>query len=802
MPLRAALYPGLIAMAVTVTLCGGEASRADPDAAHITAPAPVPEEAVIALRQGRFFHASRILAHHIETQGDTTRETLLLAARAAAGWGDWERIEQLLAGREWLEEESDALGWQLLGRARLAREEWPSAAGAFQFYLAAAENASDRDRGLAYTRRAMALREIPDAPAALAAFDSAAQRIERLDSWLQLMAADVAAEDGDTVAVETRLARVDTVLAREWGWRARVTALQHADAPARALAVAESAALKLAGGSRRAQAWSLAASIHAGAGDTARARTAYRRALDAAPGTSAGLEAARALAEFPTLTAAERLAIGRTWLRHGNYTRGVRDIEAWLDARAGTARERERVRMELAHALFRGARYDDAEKYFLAVVPGASAPAVAAEALFYAGRSQYRDGRTAEGRRTFLRVTQRWPRQDYAVRALYFMADLDHDDGHIERATDRYRRAAASRSGIDEVGLARMRLGGIAFLAGEYAQASREFEAYRRAYPGGRRWGQATYWAARSNQQLGRDTLYRARLEEVRRAEPLSYYGGRAAERLGVDLLDFPMQPAPPVDEAAMHDVDEALQTYDLLRELSRDDAAAFELDRVRARFGRLDNTAYALAEALATRGAGVQAISIGWDLQSRARGWNDRLLRIIYPFPFRLLVEAEAREKNISPFLAAGLIRQESMFQPGASSGAGAIGLMQVLPETGEILARARGVPRFRAELLRQPEINVLLGTSYLADQLVRHDGRLSAVLSAYNAGPHRITRWSDYPEFEADDELFTERIPFAETRDYVKIVQQNVQIYQALWGRTENGESASGYADPGRRD
>jgi soluble lytic murein transglycosylase len=238
------------------------------------------------------------------------------------------------------------------------------------------------------------------------------------------------------------------------------------------------------------------------------------------------------------------------------------------------------------------------------------------------------------------------------------------------------------------------------------------------------------------------------------------------------------------LDETAASDVARSLERYDMLRELRRDDAAAFELERVRSRFAGSENTAYALAEALATRGAGSQAISMGWELQARARGWNDRLLRIIYPFPFRAIIEAEAKQQNVDSFVAAGLIRQESMFQPTATSGAAAIGLMQVLPETGEILARAQGVTGFRPELLRQPEINIILGTKYLADQLARHDGRLSAVLSAYNAGPHRITRWSDFPEYDADDELFTERIPFTETREYVKIVQQNAHIYRGLYG------------------
>jgi soluble lytic murein transglycosylase len=75
-----------------------------------------------------------------------------------------------------------------------------------------------------------------------------------------------------------------------------------------------------------------------------------------------------------------------------------------------------------------------------------------------------------------------------------------------------------------------------------------------------------------------------------------------------------------------------------------------------------------------------------------------------------------------------------------------------------------------------------VHLGIRYLADQLSNFDGRLPVVLAAYNAGPARIDRWQEFPEFD-DDELFAERIPFAETRDYVKIVQNNARLYESLY-------------------
>jgi soluble lytic murein transglycosylase len=83
---------------------------------------------------------------------------------------------------------------------------------------------------------------------------------------------------------------------------------------------------------------------------------------------------------------------------------------------------------------------------------------------------------------------------------------------------------------------------------------------------------------------------------------------------------------------------------------------------------------------------------------------------------------------------------------------------------------------------MLLQPELNIHVGMAYLADQLLTYSNRIDVVLAAYNAGPTRVERWQDFPEY-ADRRLFAERIPFDETRDYVRIVQNNRRLYAALY-------------------
>jgi soluble lytic murein transglycosylase len=206
-------------------------------------------------------------------------------------------------------------------------------------------------------------------------------------------------------------------------------------------------------------------------------------------------------------------------------------------------------------------------------------------------------------------------------------------------------------------------------------------------------------------------------------------------------------------------------------------------MDRLRRYLAGRDDALYALAEAYLARDQIFLGISIGREIQRAEQGWNERLLRIVYPFPYRAEIEAEAARRGVDPYLVAGLVRQESMFNATAVSPAGAVGLMQVMPATGRSLARQVGVSNFSVNHLRDPDINIRIGMLFMAQLLQQYNGRLPDLLAAYNAGSGRLARWRAFPEY-GDDDLFAERIPFAETRDYVKIVQQNRRIYAAIYG------------------
>jgi soluble lytic murein transglycosylase len=155
---------------------------------------------------------------------------------------------------------------------------------------------------------------------------------------------------------------------------------------------------------------------------------------------------------------------------------------------------------------------------------------------------------------------------------------------------------------------------------------------------------------------------------------------------------------------------------------------------------------------------------------------------RILFPLRYDSELRLAAEEEGVDPALVAALILQESSFDSGALSRAGARGLMQVMPATGRRIARDKG-KRFRRAALHDPETSLDFGTHYLRQMSERFPGSVEKVLAAYNAGPHRVDAWTAARgELPAED--FIESIPFTETRAYVMIVLANREQYRRLYG------------------
>ncbi|MDX5362595.1 MAG: lytic transglycosylase domain-containing protein [Pseudazoarcus pumilus] len=164
---------------------------------------------------------------------------------------------------------------------------------------------------------------------------------------------------------------------------------------------------------------------------------------------------------------------------------------------------------------------------------------------------------------------------------------------------------------------------------------------------------------------------------------------------------------------------------------------------------------------------------------------------------PFRELIEPQALKQQVDLAWIYGLMRQESRFNIPARSGAGARGLMQVMPETGRLVARQIGMKGYKPQMLNDPQTNVLLGTSYMRMILDNLDQHPVLASTGYNAGPNRAQRWRG--ERPIEGAIYIATIPIDETRDYVQKVLVNKVIYAALLeGRPQSLRERLGIIPP----
>lgn len=160
-------------------------------------------------------------------------------------------------------------------------------------------------------------------------------------------------------------------------------------------------------------------------------------------------------------------------------------------------------------------------------------------------------------------------------------------------------------------------------------------------------------------------------------------------------------------------------------------------------------------------------------------------LLAVAYPSEYLDLAAESAADNGLSPLLLLALVRQESFFQPDAASFAGALGLTQVIPSTGQEIAGQMGIRDFQSSDLLRPRLSLDFGAHYLGSQLELFEGDLSAALAAYNGGPGNALRWRELAPDDPD--LLLESIDLSETNLYLRLVLENYALYRYVYGLTD---------------
>jgi len=405
------------------------------------------------------------------------------------------------------------------------------------------------------------------------------------------------------------------------------------------------------------------------------------------------------------------------------------------------------------------------------------------DSLYYLVRIALAQGREPDALATAQILRRTYPHSSLAPRALYAIAQAREDRGAIGPAVALYRQAGEQFPGTYWGGKALWQEGWLSYQTHQLAAAQRAWQDLTAAPDP---WVAAAglFWSARVTAVLGHkelaDTIYRR--AAVQYGD--TYYGQRAAAHLGVRIgisVDPGIPAIPPADAVTIEryrELEALGQSADADLELQQASTAAPSRDR--PFIGLL------LSRRLEQQDQARQGIAVAEDVRSQIGETPSRSLPLVlwealYPRAEWTMITRASVRTGVDPSLLAGVIREESRFDPTAISSAGAFGLMQLMPGTAQGTARALGMPLPDQRALTDPSTNTALGATVLAEQLKRF-GRVDLALAAYNAGPGAVRRWQ--MEFgDVDPETFVEDIPYAETRGYVKTVLESTAIYQWLY-------------------
>ncbi len=301
----------------------------------------------------------------------------------------------------------------------------------------------------------------------------------------------------------------------------------------------------------------------------------------------------------------------------------------------------------------------------------------------------------------------------------------------------------------------------------------------------------ALYWRGRALEAMKRPQEAAGAYRTILRSAPdQHYYWFRARERL--EHLSKKGLPALPGAHAVSRTATESdtlrARKARALRTLGLDDDAAEEYsEQIRTRpedRGALSEACRAFLDlerydkAVWLAGQILRPLYI----QENGKPPVPEFWQCLYPRAHWSVVYEQSTRQGVDPFLVTALMREESAFAPRALSGAGARGLMQLMPKTAERVAREHKLALGPAPL-ESPDVNIQLGTIHLADLIRENGGNLSLALAGYNAGQQQVRQWRDRLGL-IDDEEFTEDIPYSETRNYVKRVLGSYLRYTTLYG------------------
>ncbi len=499
----------------------------------------------------------------------------------------------------------------------------------------------------------------------------------------------------------------------------------------------------------------------------------------------------------------------------GEYARALKEIDLLDKTKLPPDWRKRRAMIHFKARDYPAARAD-LERYAADLKPGPER----AETTYWIARTFARANDYAAANRVYERLRKHYPESGWARDALYKQGLMALEEKNLAAAARNFELYATLYPTGSDVDEAIWYAGWSQHRMRKYLTAEATFRKLVERYPRSQLVPRALYWTGRGQILAGRREAGVATLSALARDQKLTYYGmlaaGGLAEAGETSLQGVKGEPAPAAAAAATSgpSSDEAPgpasapaappAASDQVRPTG---SAAFRFHESRAReLVRLGFLAEAPLELSAARDAAItreQKLDLAHlsiaaeyfhgalnivrttlpaELESSAG--DGEIYRLAYPRAYERWVTSVSAQYRYSPSVLWAIMREESTFRPEVVSPVGAIGLLQIMPYTGEEIAAGLGVKGFTPDRLYEPETNIGFSAWYVRKLIAKYGGNEALAIAGYNAGPEAVDRWLKQRGDLSLDE-FIEEIPYTETRRYVKRVLMSYGIYEALYGK-----------------
>jgi soluble lytic murein transglycosylase len=439
------------------------------------------------------------------------------------------------------------------------------------------------------------------------------------------------------------------------------------------------------------------------------------------------------------------------------------------------------------------------------------------------GRALARMEREGEAIATYSHFARTYTKHSLAPEALWHAAQLLEQDSRFVEAADLYADLANTHTDDEHAPAARFRAGLSRNRTGDVDGALIAWRELVDRHPASTEASKGRYWLGKVLWSQGEDQEARTTLQALVDDHPRDYYALRAADILAHNGQVIPWRQAPTRvrltrahltsdQETEKAKAEEWLRSWantsqagdlaeipneiagDLrfrrameMHSLSLNTDARDEFEELRHEIGQDPLALYRLA--ILTRDLGLYAPSMRATIDLITLAPEDSVLdmpvwvqRLAFPVYYADLVLAECSTQELDPLLMFALIRQESVFDAQIASWAGAVGLAQIMPSTGQWIAEMTAWPEYNEEMLQRAYLNVKFGAWFLARILDQTEGDVMAALAGYNGGPAYATQWLE--QAGGDPDLFVEIITRDEPQRYVRLIYRHYDVYTRLYG------------------